>query len=112
MNMDKLTQGEPGIPIRPPHPLQRQRKGVPMDTRYTNTSTEENFHISEMNLKMKDHYKETMQARRCGKEGFEKRHSMMQYQDAIPEGRHTRMLFPDDAITKGFTYKQAGIRTH
>ena len=53
-----------------------------------------------------------MQARRCGKEEFEKRHNMMQYQYAIPERRYTRMLYPDDAITKGFTYKQAGMRIH
>ena len=64
MSKNKLTQGGPGIPIRTPPPPPHGGLGeeVPMNTRYTNTSTEENFHISE-NWKMKDHYRETMQAR-------------------------------------------------
>ena len=66
--MDKLTQGEPGIPIRPPHPLQRQREGVPMNTRCTNTSTEENFHNSEINLKMEvmDHMRHSVPSTSLG----------------------------------------------
>ena len=98
MSMDKLTQGEPGIPIRPPHPLKRQREGIPMNTRYTNTSTEENFHNSEMNLKMEDHYRKSMRSRGCGKGGeFTRRHNMNLYPGAIP-GCYTRMMLYLNAI--------------
>ena len=62
MSKNKLTQGGPHGGLG---------EEVPMNTRYTNTSTEENFHISE-NWKMKDHYRETMQARDAEKRNWRK----------------------------------------
>ena len=49
-----------------------------MNTRYINTSTEENFHNSEMNLKMEDNYRKSTRSRGCEKGGeFTRRHNMM-----------------------------------
>ena len=70
----QINLGGPGDPHQDPPPSPPHGglgEEVPMNTRYTNTSTEENFHISE-NWKMKDHYRETMQARDAEKRNWRK----------------------------------------